>query len=48
VKQEKDAIQVKFEEDRVKIQKEKEKLLTKKIGFEEAIDRAFHSMNGLE
>jgi hypothetical protein len=46
--QEKDAIQEKFEEDRVKIQKEKEQLLAKQIGIEEAVNRAFHSVTGLE
>jgi hypothetical protein len=46
--QEKDAIQAKFEEDRAKIQKEKEQLLTKQIGIEEAVNRAFLSVTGLE
>jgi hypothetical protein len=32
----------------VKIQKEKESLLAKKIGIEEAVNRAFHSLIGLE
>jgi hypothetical protein len=35
VQQEKNALQEKIEEDRVKIQKEKVQLLTKKIGIEE-------------
>jgi hypothetical protein len=47
VQQEKNALQEKFE-DRVKIQKDKEKLLAKKIGIEEAINRAFLSMTGLD
>jgi predicted nuclease with TOPRIM domain len=46
--QEKNALQAQFEEDRAKIQKEKEQLLTKKIGIEEAVNRAFHSVIGLE
>jgi hypothetical protein len=46
--QEKNALQAKFEEDREKIQKEKEKLLTKQIGIEEVVNRSFHSVNGLE
>ena len=48
VQQEKDAILAKFEEYRVKIQKEKEQLLAKQIGIEEAVNREFHSMIGLE
>jgi hypothetical protein len=46
--QEKDTLQAKFEEDRAKIQKEKEKLLAKQIGIEEAVNRAFRSVTGLE
>ena len=46
--QEKNALQEKFEEDRTKIQKEKEQLFVKQIGIEEAVKRAFHSMNGLD
>jgi hypothetical protein len=46
--QEKEAIQAKFEEERAKTQKEKEKLLAKQIRIEEAVNRAFHSMTGLE
>jgi hypothetical protein len=46
--QEKDTLQVKFEEDRAKIQKEKEQLLTKYIGIEEAVNKEFLSMTGLE
>jgi hypothetical protein len=46
--QEKNALQEKFEEDRAKIQKEKEKFLTKQIGIEEAVNKAFHSVIGLE
>ena len=36
--QEKDALQAKFEEDRAKIKKEKEKLLAKQIRMEEAVN----------
>jgi VIT1/CCC1 family predicted Fe2+/Mn2+ transporter len=46
--QEKNALQEKFEEDRAKIQKEKEQLLAKQIGIEEAVNRAFLSVTGLE
>jgi hypothetical protein len=46
--QEKDTLQAKFEEDRAKIQKEKEKLLAKQIGIEEAVNKAFLSVTGLE
>jgi hypothetical protein len=48
VQQERDALQEKLEEDRVKIQKEKEQLLVKQIGIEEAVNRAFLSVTGLE
>jgi hypothetical protein len=37
-----------LEEDRMKIQKEKEKLLAKQTRIEEAVNRAFHSVTGLE
>jgi hypothetical protein len=46
--QEKDTLQEKFEEERVKIQKEKEQLLAKQIGIEKAVNKAFRSMTGLE
>jgi hypothetical protein len=46
--QEKNALQEKFEEDRAKVQKEKEQLLVKQIGIEEAVNRAFLSVTGLE
>jgi hypothetical protein len=46
--QEKDTLQAKFEEDRAKIKKEKDKLLMKQIGIEEVVNKAFHSMIGLE
>jgi len=46
--QEKNALQEKFEEDRAKIQKEKEQLLTKQIWIEEVVNRAFHFVTGLE
>jgi hypothetical protein len=48
VQQEKNALQAKFEEDRMKIQKEKEQLLTKQVRIEEAFNRAFHSVIGLK
>jgi hypothetical protein len=48
VQQEKDTLQAKFEEDREKIQKEKEKFLAKQIGIEEAVNRSFHSVTSLE
>jgi hypothetical protein len=46
--QEKDSIQAKFEEDKVKIQKEKENLLAKHIGIEETVNKSFRSVTGLE
>jgi predicted nuclease with TOPRIM domain len=48
VQQEKNALQAKFEEDRAKIQKEKEKLRAKQVRIEEAFNRAFHSVTRLE
>jgi 3-methyladenine DNA glycosylase Mpg len=48
MQQEKNALQEKFEEDRAKIQKEKEHFLTKKIGIEEAVNRALRFVIGLE
>ena len=48
MQQEKNALQEKFEEDRVKIQEEKEKLLAKKIGIEEEVNREFLSVTNLE
>jgi hypothetical protein len=39
---------VKFDEDREKIQKEKEQLLTKQVGIEEVVNRAFRFVTGLE
>ena len=48
MQQDKDALQAKFKEDRAKIQKEKEKLLVKKIGMEEAVNWAFCSITILE
>jgi hypothetical protein len=48
VQQQKNALQAKFEKDRVKVQKEKEQLLVKKIGIEEVVNRAFCSVTGLE
>jgi hypothetical protein len=46
--QEKEAIQEKYDKERAKIQKEKEQRLAKKIGIEEAVNRAFRSVTGLE
>jgi hypothetical protein len=46
--QEKEAIHEKFDRDREKIQKEKEQLLAKQIGIEEAVNKAFHSVTDLE
>jgi VIT1/CCC1 family predicted Fe2+/Mn2+ transporter len=46
--QEKNALQEKFEEDREKIQKEKENLLAKQVGIEEIVNISFHFMTGLE
>jgi hypothetical protein len=46
--QEKEAIQEKYDKERAKIQKEKEQLLAKQIGIEEAVNRAFRSVTGLE
>jgi hypothetical protein len=48
VKQEKYDLQIKFEEDKVLIQKEKEQLLTKQVGGKEAVNREIRSMIGLE
>ena len=46
--QEKEAIQENFDKELTKIQKEKEQLLAKQIGIEEAVNKSFCSMNGLE
>jgi hypothetical protein len=46
--QEKDTLQEKFEQDREKIQKEKEQLLRKQIRIEEAVNRSFLSVTILE
>jgi hypothetical protein len=48
MQQDKNALQEKFEEDREKIQKEKEHMLAKQIGIEEVVNRSFHSVIGLE
>jgi hypothetical protein len=48
MQQEKNSFQEKFEEDRVKIQKEKEQLLAKQIGIEEAVNRSFFYVTNLE
>jgi hypothetical protein len=47
VQQEKDDLQAKFAEDKALIQKEKEQLLTEKMGVKEAVTRALCSMLGL-
>jgi hypothetical protein len=39
---------VKFTEDRAQIQKEKEQLLAEQVGVKEAVNRALHSVTGLE
>jgi len=36
-----------FEEDKEKIQKEKDQLLAQQIGVKEAVTRALHSVSGL-
>jgi hypothetical protein len=46
--QEKNVLQAKFEEDRVKIEKKKENLLVKQIGIEEEVNRAFLFVTSLE
>jgi hypothetical protein len=46
--QEKDDLQIKFEEDRAQIQQEKEQLLTEQVGVKEAVHRALRSVTGLE
>ena len=46
--QEKDDLQIKFEEDKAQIQKEKEQLLTEQVGVKEAVNRALQSVTGLE
>jgi hypothetical protein len=45
--QEKDDIREKFEEDREKIQREKDQLLTEQIGLREEVTRALCSVSGL-
>jgi hypothetical protein len=45
--QEKDDIRAKFEEDREKIQKEKDQLLVEQMGVREAVTRELRSMSGL-
>jgi hypothetical protein len=47
VQQEKDDIRAKFEEDREKIQKEKDQLLAEKTVVREAVTRALRSVSGL-
>jgi hypothetical protein len=46
--QEKDDLQIKFEEDKAQIQKEKEQLLMEQVGVKEAVNRALRSVTGLE
>jgi hypothetical protein len=48
VQQEKVALQEKFEEEKVQIQHEKEQLLMEQVGVKEAVNRALHSVMGLE
>jgi hypothetical protein len=45
--QDKDDIREKFEENREKIQKEKDQLLTEQMGVKEAVTREIFSMPGL-
>jgi hypothetical protein len=45
--QEKDDLRAKFEEDKEKIQKEKDQLLAEQIGIREAVNRALRSVSGL-
>jgi hypothetical protein len=47
VQKEKDELRVMFEEDKKKIQKEKDQLLAEKIGVKEAVTRALRSVSGL-
>jgi hypothetical protein len=47
VQQEKDDIRVKFEEDREKIQKEKDQLLVEQTVVKEDVTRALRSVSGL-
>jgi hypothetical protein len=47
VQQVKDDLQVKFAEDRVQIQKEKEQILVEKMGVKEPVTRALRSVSGL-
>ena len=46
--QEKDDLQINFEEDRAQIEQEKGKLLTKQVGVKEAVSRALCFVTGLE
>jgi hypothetical protein len=46
--QEKDDLQTKFEEERAQIQQEKEQLLVEQVGVKEVVNRALHSVTGLE
>jgi chromosome segregation ATPase len=46
--QEKDDLQAKFTEDRAQIQQEKEQLLAEQVRVKEAVNRALHSVTGLE
>ena len=48
MQQEKDDLQIKFEEDKGKIHKEKEQLLTKQVGVKEVVHKALHSVTSLE
>jgi hypothetical protein len=46
--QEKVSLQAKFEEDKAQMQQEKEQLLAEKLKLKEAINKALHSVEGLE
>jgi hypothetical protein len=45
--QETDDLRARFEEDKEKIQKEKDQFLAEQIGIREAMNRALHSVSGL-
>jgi hypothetical protein len=46
--QEKVSLQAKFEEEKAQMQQEKEQLLAEKLEVKEAVNRALHSVTGLE
>jgi hypothetical protein len=45
---EKVSLHMKFEEDKEHIQQEKKKILAEKLKVKEAVNKALHSMTGLE